>query len=486
MASQQPQQQQPQQQQKHHVTVPSDWYLDFPKKGNSGTVHDATAGTTKSIFGPGCRRIEDAYERVGQLGAGTYGEVFKARDKATGELVAVKRIKMENEKEGFPITAVREIKILSMLASDESRFMNERMNEAIIRLREVVRSDASADNNYEGSVYMVFDYMEADMAGLLERAKAIRMSEAKARGLPTNKVAPPFKVGQVKRYMRTLLVGLQLLQNSRVLHRDLKNANLLVSERGELKIADFGLARQTYHDGKSQGDDGAKQSGNFKMTSKVITLWYRPPELVFGTDDYSYEVDIWSAGCIMAEMLTGKALFPAKDEIQLIQQICNVLGMADDKSMPGCSQLKDYKTVMTSLAGSKFRSQSSLKHMLINRGINDPLAVDLLEKLIVLNPTKRISATEAVKHPWFNDKTNRMLDYHEMPKYEESHEMSMRQKKQKVDLDDRVAVPGGPPAPLAHPYGGMAGGRGGRGHSQQRSQQRSQQHSQPRWKDERR
>lgn len=159
----------PQAQQKQHIPVPSEWYLEFPAKGNPVQRKDGPA----SIFGPGCRRIEDAYERVGHLGQGTYGEVFKARDKSTGELVAVKRIKMENEKEGFPITAVREIKILSMLAADESRFMEfERMNQAIIKLREVVRSDACEDNNYEGSVYMVFDYMAADMAGLLERAKA--------------------------------------------------------------------------------------------------------------------------------------------------------------------------------------------------------------------------------------------------------------------------------------------------------------------------
>ena len=208
-----------------------------------------------------------------------------------------------------------------------------------------------------------------------------------------------------------------------------------------------------------------------------VSLWYRPPELVFGTDDYSFEVDIWSAGCIMAELLTGKALFPAKDEIQLIQQICNVLGMADDTSMPGCSKLKDYKTVMMSLTGSKFRSQSSLRHVLVNRGINDPLAIDLLEQLLVLNPNNRISASEAVKHPWFSDKINRMLELHEMPRYEESHELSMK-KKRKAELDG-VGGTGmsSAPAPLAHPYGGHpGGGRSGR----------SQSYSQPRWKDERR
>ena len=480
-------QQQQQQQQKHHVTVPSEWYLEFPAQGYPvQQKDDASTSQPASIFGPGCRRIEDAYERVGHLGQGTYGEVFKARDKATGELVAVKRIKMENEKEGFPITAVREIKILSMLAADESRFMDERMNEAIIKLREVVRSDASKDNNYEGSVYMVFDYMAADMAGLLERAKAARLQEAQARGLPPNKVAPPFKVGQVKRYMRTLLIGLQLLQNCRVLHRDLKNANLLVSDKGELKIADFGLARQCYHDGTKGGDGTKPPSGSFKMTSKVITLWYRPPELVFGTDSYGAEVDIWSAGCIMAELLTGKALFPARDEIELVKLICNVLGMADEKSMPGCKSLKDYDTVMMSLTGTKFRSQSSLRPVLVNRGVNDKLAIDLLEKLLALDPTKRISASEAVKHPWFTDKTNRMLELHELPKYEESHELSMRKKKQKV-MEERMGVAPGVvehSGPAHHQY---MSGQKGMGGSQHQGRPGSHAHrSQPRWQDERR
>lgn len=112
--------------------VPHEWYLEYPKKGP----------TNNADFG-GCRRIEDAYERIGHLGQGTYGEVFKARDKASGEIVAVKKIKMENEKEGFPITAVREIKILSRLAASDEQLLGELMRTNIIRLREIVRSDGT-------------------------------------------------------------------------------------------------------------------------------------------------------------------------------------------------------------------------------------------------------------------------------------------------------------------------------------------------------
>jgi serine/threonine protein kinase len=114
--------------------VPKEWNLEFPTKGET---------TEKSNISGGCRRIEDAYERICHLGQGTYGEVFKAKDKETGEVVAVKKIKMENEKEGFPITAVREIKILSKLAASEDKFNGELMKSNIIRLREILRSDGT-------------------------------------------------------------------------------------------------------------------------------------------------------------------------------------------------------------------------------------------------------------------------------------------------------------------------------------------------------
>lgn len=409
------------------TTVPDEWYFEFPKKG-----YDAS-----NTLG-GCRRVEDAYERIGHLGQGTYGEVFKAKDRETGEVVAIKKIKMENEKEGFPITAVREIKILSMLASSDAMLRGELMRDCVIRLREIARSDASEENDYKGSVYMVFDYMEHDLSGLLERANQSRLADAAARGLPPHKARPPFQIGQVKRYMMQLILGLQLLQRHNILHRDLKNANLLVNNKGQLKIADFGLARSFYkkQTGNTSSTDGLKPDARASkpgqnighMTNRVITLWYRPPELCLGSEQYGLEVDMWSAGCILVEMLSGRPLFPGKDEVEQVKLICHVLGMPDEKSMPGCTLWKDYDKIMMSLSGTHFRTTSNLRSVLRNRGIDDDSALDLIEHLLALNPSARIPAREAVRHRWFTQ-APKMLELDEMPRYEESHELSMKKRR---------------------------------------------------------
>ena len=245
---------------------------------------------------------------------------------------------------------------------------------------------------------MVFDYMDHDMAGLLDRAnreKASKQPPGKGRS-----PEPPFEIGQVKRYMKQLFLGLALLQKPKnnILHRDLKNANLLVSNKGELKIADFGLARGVLQ--SKSGDDGVKDAPttqkNLVMTNRVITLWYRPPELLMGADNYGNEVDMWSAGCIMAEILSGRPLFAGKDENSQMELICKTLGRPTEEIMPGCTKLKGYKAMVSEhSAVRQFPTSSKLKNKLAEMKITDPYAVELLENLLSLDPKKRMGAGDA-------------------------------------------------------------------------------------------
>jgi cyclin-dependent kinase 12/13 len=229
-------------------------------------------------------RSVDCFEKLEQIGEGTYGQVYMAKEIKTGEIVALKKIRMDNEREGFPITAIREIKILKKLH-----------HENVIHLKEIVTSpgrdrddQGKPDNNkYKGGIYMVFEYMDHDLTGLADRP-----------GLR-------FTVPQIKCYMKQLLTGLHYCHVNQVLHRDIKGSNLLIDNEGNLKLADFGLARSYSHD----------HTGN--LTNRVITLWYRPPELLLGATKYGPAIDMWSVGCIFAELLNGKPILPGKTEVRI-------------------------------------------------------------------------------------------------------------------------------------------------------------------------
>lgn len=225
----------------------------------------------------------DSYEKVIQVGEGTFGRVYKARYKyfqesigsgnssaaIKAEFVALKQILMENEKEGFPLTAIREIMILKRLN-----------NKHIINLLEIVTSKPSETNKNRGNVYLVFDYMEHDLAGLISRKF-------------------DFSIGLIKSIMKQILQGIEYLHDNNIIHRDIKGANILLNNKGEVKLADFGLAR-LHNPNPNQSK---------KYTNRVVTLWYRSPELLLGATNYGTSIDMWSVGCVFAELLSGTALF---------------------------------------------------------------------------------------------------------------------------------------------------------------------------------
>ncbi|GIL76650.1 hypothetical protein Vretimale_8840 [Volvox reticuliferus] len=313
------------------------------------------------VFG-GTRSIHSAYvfSVDKQIGEGTYGQVFMGHDRKTNDKVALKKIRMDTEKEGFPITAIREIKILSTLSHPN-----------VVNLREIVRSEIHKNNNFKGSIYMVFDYAEYDLTGLMESTKYV------------------FTEPQVKCILKQLLKGLAYCHNNGVLHRDLKASNILIDTKGTVKLADFGLARPY----------NAENDGGF--TNRVITLWYRPPELLLGAVKYGGEVDMWSVGCIFAELLTGKPLFPGKDDMDQMDRIFQIMGAPTEQTWPGITalNLKLYKNVPVDKYPRQHRLRDTLRSKAMGRHISEE-AIRLLEKMLCLDPKRRITAADAVMDPY--------------------------------------------------------------------------------------
>ncbi|XP_066499837.1 cyclin-dependent kinase 11B isoform X3 [Hoplias malabaricus] len=295
----------------------------------------------------GCRSVEE-FQCLNRIEEGTYGVVYRAKDKKTDEIVALKRLKMEKEKEGFPITSLREINTIL-----------KAQHPNIVTVREIV-----VGSNMD-KIYIVMNYVEHDLKSLMETMKQ------------------PFLPGEVKTLMIQLLRGVRHLHDNWILHRDLKTSNLLLSHKGILKIGDFGLAREYGSPLKP-------------YTPVVVTLWYRSPELLLGAKEYSTAVDMWSVGCIFGELLTQKPLFPGKSEIDQINKIFKDLGSPSEKIWPGYNELPAVKKMtFTEYPYNNLRKRFGA--LLSDQGF------DLMNKFLTYCPAKRISADEALKHEYFRE-----------------------------------------------------------------------------------
>lgn len=302
---------------------------------------------------PNCDHI-DKYEKISRIGKGTFGEVFRARHKQTRQEVALKRILMDNEQEGFPITAIREIRILKMLKS-----------EFVINLIEVCRSTESA--NGKAISYLVFEFCHHDLAGLIQEAY--------------DKISP---LPNVKCIVKQLLEGLHMLHTSKIIHRDMKSSNILITKHGELKIADFGLARPYTDTDKDR-----------KYTNRVVTLWYRPPELLLGERNYACAIDLWGVGCIMAELFIRGPLMKGSSEQNQLILITETVGAINEKVWPTVEEYPLYRKLSSTLKNPKSKPGR------LSRICQDVLAQDLLKKLLCLDPAKRIDGNAALDHDFF-------------------------------------------------------------------------------------
>ena len=211
----------------------------------------------------------------------------------------------------------------------------------------------------------MLDFCEHDLAGLLE-CKEVH-----------------FSLGEIKNIMQQLFNALSYIHGNNILHRDMKSCNILMTRTGELKLADFGLAR------------ALNKGLNQRYTNRVVTLWYRPPELFLGERNYGPPVDMWGAGCIMAEMWTRRPIMQGDTEQKQITLICQLCGSIIPEEWPGVDKLEHYqKLELPAKENRKVRER--LRHF-----VEDPYALDLIEKLLVLDPKKRIDADATLEHDFF-------------------------------------------------------------------------------------
>jgi serine/threonine protein kinase len=302
------------------------------------------------------RRFEAQYEILEPrpLGEGTYGKVYKARSrKTTGpyEVVAMKKMKLDSEDEGVPSTAIREVALLKELS-----------HENVVKLLDVFCST--------NRLTLVFEFAENDL-------KKYMKAVGSTRGL---------RPEVVKSFSLQLVRGIEFCHANRVLHRDLKPQNLLITCQLRLKVADFGLAR-------------AYSVPVPKLTHEVVTVWYRPPEILLGSVLYSVPVDIWSIGCIVGEMATGAPLFAGDSEIDTIFKVFQKLGTPTEEQWPGLNSLPDWKLTFPKWPRKGWANIRNTASQVGQAG------VDLLTELTHYDPKQRISARRALQHPYFQDTT---------------------------------------------------------------------------------
>lgn len=279
-------------------------------------------------------------------------QVFKGRNRQTGEFVALKEIHLDSE-EGTPSTAIREISL-----------MKELKHENIVNLYDVIHT--------ENKLMLVFEFMDKDLKKYMDSQGTGGVLE------------PP----TIKSFMYQLLTGIAFCHDNRVLHRDLKPQNLLINNKGALKLADFGLARAF----------GIPVN---TFSNEVVTLWYRAPDVLLGSRTYNTSIDIWSAGCIMAEMYTGRPLFPGTTNEDQLQKIFRLMGTPTEGLWPGVSKYPEYKTDW------QIYHIQEMKSFLPQI---DPVGIKLISSMLQLRPEARVSAKKALEHEWFAEYRQPAMD----------------------------------------------------------------------------
>ncbi|XP_058157430.1 cyclin-dependent kinase 20 isoform X2 [Dasypus novemcinctus] len=280
----------------------------------------------------------DQYCILGRIGEGAHGIVFKAKHVETGEIVALKKVALRRLEDGIPNQALREIKALQEMED----------NQYVVQLKAVFPHGAG--------FVLAFEFMLSDLAEVVRHAQR------------------PLAQAQVKSYLQMLLKGVAFCHANNIVHRDLKPANLLISASGQLKIADFGLARVFSPDGSRL------------YTHQVATRWYRAPELLYGARQYDQGVDLWAVGCIMGELLNGSPLFPGENDIEQLCCVLRILGTPSPQVWPEITELPDYNKI-----SFKEQAPMPLEEVLPDAS---PQALDLLGQFLLYPPHRRVAASQ--------------------------------------------------------------------------------------------
>ncbi|KAH8739448.1 cdc2-related protein kinase [Cryptosporidium ryanae] len=365
-------------------------------------------------------RSLSSFVKIRRIGHGAFGDVWLAEDIIGNRSVALKKLISKETREGFSKSAIREIILLRKLNHRNIVklygviFSKPRQSSSESSTRDNNNNKVANNNKYmdKGSVWMVFEYLPFDLTGYME---SLRLESRTIR------------VIDIKVIIRQLLLSLEYCHSNNVIHRDIKCANLLISAEGVLKLADFGLARMY-------------DSRNKAYTNRVITLWYRPPELLLGSQVYDTAVDMWSVGCILGELILQQPLFCSETEKGILKSIGDLFGPPPSDILSEYEKLplwedSDFNPLLKNLGSGRgpkyeqfvFRVKSKVGSR----------ALDLLLSLLRYSPTERLTASEALKHPWLNSSSShgkipKKLDMSVLVKRKQFHSLTARKLREKL------------------------------------------------------
>ncbi|KAH0795287.1 CMGC family protein kinase [Histomonas meleagridis] len=304
---------------------------------------------------PGGGTIEAHYDLIQELGSGCYSTVYKARDKISGEIVALKKVKIFDKMQGLPMAYYR-----------ESKFLMNNSHENIISLKKIF----NCHENHQ--IYLVLECCECDLNSLIKEGHGLNYKN-------------------VKQYMLQILNALGYMHSKNIAHRDIKPSNVLIDSEGKIKLADFGLARNLDHTIKP-------------LTYNVVTMSYRAPELLMHDNHYTTSIDIWSLGCLLYTLITGKILFnsTSSNEVSRLMSIFNICGSPNNDNWPEFANYPNSNIFMSSLCNCEPILHEYLEDNLPKQFY---CIIDLIEKMLSLDPSKRPTVAEILSHPFFTDET---------------------------------------------------------------------------------